>query len=255
MTELAEVHDLVDLEHLSAPERAARARQAWRDSGGGLSADQLAERYDRSPRWARQQIAAARQEDSVVAATEVPAAASHVPSAATPESDGSPVAAERHEPAAERLPAAGVAVPVLPPRQAPAGTRLPAAFRIVTLGSVAVVAAVCAAASYTHLHDLVAAAGGGWLAWVLPLGIDGAVTAGSVTLVAHHRYGGPRRTRVFATVAVAIGLVASVAANVAAVDPTLVDVRHVRWVTAGYPPVVLALVVDLAFSMLRSDAP
>lgn len=100
------------------------------------------------------------------------------------------------------------------------------------------VAFVAAVASYTHMLDLARHAGEGRLALLLPISVDGLVVAGSTTMVVrrHHGLGGGW----LAWLAVSLGIGASLAANVVAVDPSLVDPDVVRRVIAGWPPVALA---------------
>lgn len=128
---------------------------------------------------------------------------------------------------------------------------VPRSLVVLTVVAVAIVAAVTMVTSYTHTHDLAVMAGWGWLATILPAAVDGLVVAGSTSLMVDRRLRG--RTypgHPLAWAAVAIGLASSMAANIVAVDPSLVDMRVVRWVMAGYAPVALAISGHLLLRML-----
>jgi Protein of unknown function (DUF2637) len=117
--------------------------------------------------------------------------------------------------------------------QAPAGS---AAQRLDTL-VVAVVALVAAAASYQHQHTLAALAGEGWLAWALPISVDGMMLATGRSILRRRRAGIP--APFLSWFGFTLGLVASVAANVAAAHPTLVGRLIAAW-----PPVALFIAYD-----------
>ena len=118
----------------------------------------------------------------------------------------------------------------------------------VTAGSVALVTVVCAVVSYSHARHLAELAGQGGLAPWLPLAVDGLVAASTCSLLVDRRQGQPGHPLAWA--GAALGLAGSFAANVVAVDPTLVDLRHVRWVLAGYVPAALAIAGHLLVRML-----
>jgi hypothetical protein len=128
---------------------------------------------------------------------------------------------------------------------------VPAAVRWASAGAVVSVAFVAAVASYTHMLDLARHAGEGRLALLLPISVDGLVVAGSTTMVVRRRHG--RGGGWLAWLAVSLGIGASLAANVVAADPDLVDPDVVRRVIAGWPPVALAISAELAIE-LRSGA-
>jgi hypothetical protein len=114
--------------------------------------------------------------------------------------------------------------------------------------AVAVVVAVTAVVSYTHIRHLAVAAGMGSLAGWLPLALDGLVVACSCSLIVDRRHGKP--VSPLAAAGLVIGLAASLAANVLAVDPELVSIRAVRVVLAGYTPLALAVSGHLLLRML-----
>jgi Protein of unknown function (DUF2637) len=125
------------------------------------------------------------------------------------------------------------------PREAlPVGKEVPLWVRRVTTTAVLTVAIVAAVASYEHMRVLAATAGEGWRAWLLPVSVDGLAVAASMTLLVRRRAGEP--AGVLAWLALLLGLGASLAANVAAADPT-VQGRLV----AAWPPVGLLLSYEL----------
>ena len=199
---------------LGPAERQAAARGAYRrsvDDGAPLSAAALAAQFDRSPRWAQDRIAEARRQRSTLPPLS---------------SNGSDHAA--HAPFASQ-PAAN---------QPPAGST---AQRLDTL-IVAVVALVAAAASYQHQRTLGALAGEGWLAWALPISVDGMMLATGRSILRRHRAGIP--APFLSWFGFTLGFVASVAANVAAAHPT-----PVGRLIAAWPPVALFI----AYETLAAD--
>jgi len=108
----------------------------------------------------------------------------------------------------------------------------------VTTASVLAVAAVAALASYEHMRALAERAGEGWRSWLLPVSVDGLAVAASMTMLVRRR--AARATGVLPWVALLLGLGASLAANVAAADPTVVG-----RVVAAWPPVGLLLSYEL----------
>lgn len=100
------------------------------------------------------------------------------------------------------------------------------------------VAATVALLSASHIIDLALAAGHGWRAWLSPVALDGLAVAALLAWSAG-------RHRVVAALGITVGVVGSVAANVLAVRPELVDMDDVSAVLAAFPPVALAVVVHL----------
>ena len=84
--------------------------------------------------------------------------------------------------------------------------------------AVLLVAAVAAVASYEHMRALAVVAGEGWRSWLLPISVDGLAVAASLTMLVRRRAGLPAGG--LAWVALLLGLGASMAANVAAAEPT-----------------------------------
>ncbi|HET6835352.1 MAG TPA: DUF2637 domain-containing protein [Acidimicrobiales bacterium] len=195
-------------------ERQAAARDAYRrsvDEGAPLSAAALATQFDRSPRWAQERIAEARRQRS----TGWPLSSNS--------SDRAGHASFASQPAAN---------------QPPVGS---AVQRLDTL-VVVMVALVAAAASYQHQRTLAALAGEGWLAWALPISVDGMMLATGRSILRRRRAGFP--APFLSWFGFTLGFVASVAANVAAAHPTVVGRLIAAW-----PPVALFI----AYETLAAD--
>lgn len=121
----------------------------------------------------------------------------------------------------------------------------PALVQHVTTCAVLAVAGVAAVASYEHMRVLAAAAGEGWRAWLLPISVDGLAVAASMTMLVRRRAG--QRAGTLAWVALLLGLGASLAANVAAAEPT-VQGRLV----AAWPPIGLLLSYELLMQQIKA---
>ena len=120
----------------------------------------------------------------------------------------------------------------------PAADLVPLWVRRVTTTSVIAVALVAAVASYEHMRALAGLAGEGWRSWLLPVSVDGLAVAASMTMLVRRRAGQPAGALPWA--ALLLGLGASLAANVAAADPTVVG-----RLVAAWPPVGLLLSYEL----------
>jgi hypothetical protein len=121
---------------------------------------------------------------------------------------------------------------------------VPVWVRRITTAAVLAVAAVAAVASYEHMRALTGLAGEGWRSWLLPISVDGLAVAASMTMLVRRRAGVP--AGVLPWVALLLGLGASLAANVAAADPTVVG-----RVVAAWPPVGLLLSYELFLQQTR----
>jgi hypothetical protein len=115
--------------------------------------------------------------------------------------------------------------------------------RRVTTTAVLAVALVAAVASYEHMRALAAVAGEGSRSWLLPLSVDGLAVAASMTMLVCRRAGQPAGTLPW--VALLLGLGASLAANVAAAEPTVVG-----RLVAAWPPVGLLLSYELLLQQI-----
>jgi hypothetical protein len=91
--------------------------------------------------------------------------------------------------------------------------------RVAARTAAAVVALVAGAASFEHIASVAIGAGERtWVGYSLPFAIDGLIVVGVAALIEDQRQG--RRGRVSARLAVLVGVVATLAANIASADPT-----------------------------------
>jgi Protein of unknown function (DUF2637) len=109
--------------------------------------------------------------------------------------------------------------------------------RWTTIGCVALLALIAGTVSYLHMHMLVARHGQpGWVAALAPLSLDGLIVAASTTLLADSQSGRPGGALPWALFVA--GSVASLAANVAVAEPTLIGRVIAAWpsfaLTASY---------------------
>jgi hypothetical protein len=118
------------------------------------------------------------------------------------------------------------------------------AARVTTAVAVSVVAAVAATVSFMHMHQLAERAGEGWRSWLVPLAVDGLVVAASMTMMARRRAG--KNAGWLAWTSMSAGIAASLAANVAAAQPTLVGRAVAAW-----PPLALLLAYELLMDQIR----
>lgn len=98
-------------------------------------------------------------------------------------------------------------------------------------------------------RGLAALAGEGWRAYVLPISVDGLVVAASMTMLTRRRAG--HRAGALAWAALLLGLAGSLAANVLAADPGLIDPALIRRIVAAWPPIALALTWELFLQQLH----
>jgi Protein of unknown function (DUF2637) len=134
--------------------------------------------------------------------------------------------------------------------EAPAGAGqvgVPVWVRRITTTAVVAVAVVAAVASYEHMRALAGLAGEGWRSWLLPVSVDGLAVAASMTMLVRRRTGD--QAGVLPWVALLLGLGASLAANVAAADPTVVG-----RLVAAWPPVGLLLSYELLLQQNTNGA-
>ena len=112
-----------------------------------------------------------------------------------------------------------------------------------TTVAVLLVALVAAVASYEHMRALAVVAGEDWRSWLLPISVDGLAVAASMTMLVRRRAGLPAGGLAWA--ALLLGLGASMAANVAAAQPTVAG-----RLVAAWPPVALLLAYELLMQQL-----
>ncbi len=100
--------------------------------------------------------------------------------------------------------------------------------RRTTTSCVALLALIAATVSYLHMHVLVELHGQpGWVAALTPLSVDGMIVAASTTLLADSRTG--ERGGVLPWAVLVAGSTASLAANVAVAQPTVVGRIIAAW--------------------------
>ena len=109
--------------------------------------------------------------------------------------------------------------------------------RWTTIGCVALLALIAGTVSYLHMHALVTRHGQpGWVATLTPFSVDGMIVAALTTLLAESRSG--HRGGVLPWALLVAGSVASLAANVAVAEPTLIGRVIAAWpsfaLTASY---------------------
>jgi hypothetical protein len=104
--------------------------------------------------------------------------------------------------------------------------------RGVTVAAVVVVALIAAVVSYSHMHDVAHDAGEGWRSYLVPLSIDGLVVAASMVLLTRHRAGLPGGWLPWG--ALGAGVAASLAANMADANPTVIARLIAAWPAAAF---------------------
>lgn len=113
--------------------------------------------------------------------------------------------------------------------------------RAVTIVSVSVVAVVAAVVSYVHMHELAEHAGEEWRSLLVPLSVDGLLVAASMVMLVRRQQG--EKVGILPWLGVALGLVASLGANVLSVGE-LSWANLVPIIVSAWPPVALALSVE-----------
>jgi len=119
--------------------------------------------------------------------------------------------------------------------------------RVVTVGAVLLVAAVAAIVSFAHMREVADRAGEGWRAWLLPLSVDGLVVAASMVLLTRRRAGLPGGRLAWCALLGGVG--ASLAANIAAAEPTAT-----ARVVAAWPALAFAVAFELLLQQRRVTA-
>ena len=113
----------------------------------------------------------------------------------------------------------------------------------------ALLALIAGTVSYLHMHKLVALHGQpGWVAAMTPLSVDGMIVAASATLLAESRAGG--RGAALPWGLLVMGSVASLAANVAVAEPSLIG-----RVIAAWPSFALTASWELLTRQVRRSVP
>lgn len=121
-----------------------------------------------------------------------------------------------------------------------------AATRRTAIGAVLVVALVAAIVSYAHMQHLAELHGEGWRSVLIPLAVDGMLVAATLAIVSQRRHGRPAGWVPW--LGLTLGILASLAANVAAARPELV-----AQLIAAWPPAALAVSIETLVVVLRSE--
>jgi hypothetical protein len=120
--------------------------------------------------------------------------------------------------------------------------------RQTTTASVVLLAAIAAVVSYRHMHTVVLQHGEAtWTAALLPLSVDGMIAASSMALLADSRHG--RRGGALPWALLVVGSAASLAANVAVAEPTLIGRLIAAW-----PSLALIGSYELLMRQIRQSA-
>ncbi len=117
--------------------------------------------------------------------------------------------------------------------------------RRTTTAGVLVVAIVAALGSYEHMRALGVEVGEGWRAGLLPFSVDGLGVVAAMTMLVRRWAGQP--VGFLAWTALVLSLGVSLAANVAAAEPT-VEAR--LW--AAWPPVGLLMAIELLMQQIKA---
>jgi hypothetical protein len=173
--------------------------------------------------------------------------------------DPAPASVVEQAPVVERAPAVeGEQAPVVEQTAAveaapvveQSAEAVPVWVRRVTTGAVVSVALVAVMVSFEHMRALAAVAGEGWRSWLLPISVDGLVVAGSMTMLVRRRAG--QNAGALSWAALLLGLGVSVAANVAAADPSVIDPGLLSRLVAAWPPLALALSYELLMQQIKA---
>jgi Protein of unknown function (DUF2637) len=120
--------------------------------------------------------------------------------------------------------------------------------RRTTVGCMVLLALIAGTVSYLHMHMLVARHGQpGWVAALTPLSVDGMIVAASTTLLADSRSGW--RGGALPWMLLVAASIASLAANVARAEPTLIG-----RVIAARPSFALTASFELLTRQVRRGA-
>jgi hypothetical protein len=267
----------------TSAERQEAARQSVA-TGYPLTGIALARLYGRGPRWGTERITEVRSEDIARTARasadngDADAGQDPSPNGKTGNGDEDdhtepdlPIGNSRngdgkaHAGAADRPPINGHdhRLPIGTPaddhavlRSTRSAGRTPATTPAVwwfTTASVLAVGIVAGIASYDHQRFVAQLAGEDLLAWLLPISVDGLIAAASMSMLVRRRAGEPAGTLAWS--ALLLGLSASLAANIVAADPDLVDPATLRRVVGAWPPIALGLSFELWLQLFRPDEP
>lgn len=119
--------------------------------------------------------------------------------------------------------------------------------RRTTTTSVVLVAGIAAVVSYQHMHELAVQNGESWLgAMLIPLAVDGMIVASSMSVL--HASRGGRCGGALPWMLLVVGSLASLAANVAVADPTVI-----ARVIAAWPSFALIGAYEMLMGQIRQS--
>lgn len=118
--------------------------------------------------------------------------------------------------------------------------------RFTTVVSVVIVALVAAVVSYSHMQEVAFRAGEQWRSWLVPLSVDGLVVAASMVLLRRRRAGLPGGWLPWTALLAGVGV--SLAANIAAAEPTIT-----ARLVAAWPAMAFAVAFELLLRQRRAD--
>lgn len=117
--------------------------------------------------------------------------------------------------------------------------------RWTTTGAVVMLAGIAAIVSYRHMHELAVRHGEeSWSAALVPLSVDGMIIASSMSILYASRHG--RRGSLLAWTLLIIGSLASLGANVAVADPSLI-----ARIVAAWPSFALIGAYEMLMGQVR----
>lgn|SRR6266545_1760941 len=120
--------------------------------------------------------------------------------------------------------------------------------RRTTTASVLLLAGIAAVVSYSHMHALALQHGeGAWASALIPLSCDGMIIASSMALLSESRLGG--RGGVLPWALLIIGALASLSANIAVAEPTVIG-----RVIAAWPSFALTCSYELLMRQIRRSS-
>ncbi|RBQ20567.1 hypothetical protein DP939_05590 [Spongiactinospora rosea] len=118
-----------------------------------------------------------------------------------------------------------------------------------TIGGVAVLAGIAAVVSFRHMHELCLRHGEDHLAAVLiPLAVDGTIVVASMSILLANRYGS--RGGALAWTLLIVGSLASLGANVAVAEPSMIG-----RIIAAWPSAALIGSYELLMAQIRRVSP
>lgn len=106
------------------------------------------------------------------------------------------------------------------------------AIRHTTTAAVAAVGLIAAVVSYSHMQQLGYHHGESWRSYLIPVSIDGLMAAASMVLLTRRRSGLPASP--LAWVALALGGIASLSANMADAQPNATAILYAGWAPLGF---------------------